>query len=175
MEIHRKKSLEKFLLVLYQIQKSLLFLSCCLSSSLPAGESGVKAFNIRSGGRTGFGGERESWFPWKSLSGSVSGFPGIDKAISGILLRHRLCCKSKPPQHWFGFVIRWQVCNDQRLQRLQKCTFHFSDMMSIPFPAVLNTLRGFILRSGFEKDKQEKRLICHWNSVTSTSESFCAW
>lgn len=92
MEIHRNKSIERFLLGLYQIQKSLLFLSCSLSSSLPARESGVKEFNIKPGGLTDFGGERGRWFLWKSLSGSIS---GIDKAISGILLQHRLCCKSK--------------------------------------------------------------------------------
>lgn len=58
MEIHRKKSIERFLLALYQIQKLLLFLSCRLSSFLPARESGVKEFNIKPGGLTDFGGER---------------------------------------------------------------------------------------------------------------------
>lgn len=65
MEIHRKKSIERFLLVLYQIQKSLLFFSYCLSSSLAAREFWNQRISYQIWGSDRFWRGKEELIPMK--------------------------------------------------------------------------------------------------------------
>lgn len=131
-------------------KRPLLFQNCYLISCLPAREADVEELGDQICVSEALEGREGSSVHRRARPASVSAISSIGKVINMILFRHRLCCKSeKKLHHRFGLVLTWQVCDDHQFWRWKKCTFHFSDMMSISFSSCFERLPG----SSLEKDK----------------------